>query len=311
MPRRSTLRPNMGVDVVVIGSVNRDISVMAPRLPRPGETIIGTHHFFGAGGKGANQAVAAARLGARVAMVGRVGADEHGESLVAGLVDAGVDTTAVGVDEDAATGIAIITIDEDAENTIVGSPGANMRLMPEHVEQQRELISSAAIVLTQLEVPTKTVAAAAAIATGTFCLNPAPARSLDAQLLREIDVLIPNRSELGILAGAGEPEGAKDALALAHDLETGGAVVVTLGADGAVGIDGDETFAVQSPKVQPVDPTGAGDAFCGALAQRLSLGESLQDAVRWAVAAGALATTRHGAQAAMPTREEVEALLAG
>jgi ribokinase len=300
----------MGQDVVVIGSVNRDISVMAPRLPRPGETIVGTGHFFGAGGKGANQAVAAARLGARVAMVGRVGADEHGESLVAGLVEAGVDTSAVGFDEDAGTGIAIITIDEDAENTIVGSPGANMRLRPEHVEQQRELISSASVVLTQLEVPTETVAAAAAMATGIFCLNPAPARSLDAQLLSEIDVLVPNRSDLGILTGNGEPEGSEDAATLAHRLETGGAVVVTLGADGAVVVDGDDTLSVPSPTVEPVDPTGAGDAFCGALAYRLSLGASLRDAVRWAVAAGALATTRYGAQTAMPSREEVEALLA-
>jgi ribokinase len=299
------------VDVVVIGSVNWDISVMAPRLPRPGETITGTGHFSGPGGKGANQAVAASRLGASVAMVGRVGDDDNGRSLVARLAAEGVDVSAVGVDDEAATGLAVITIDETAENTIVASPGANMRLTPADVEQHRHLISSAKIVMSQLEVPTETVAAAAALTRGIFCLNPAPARQLSTELLGRVDVLVPNRSELGALMGSAEPETGEQAVKMARGLETGGSVVVTLGADGAVVVDGSVSFEVESPPVDAVDPTGAGDAFCGALAHRLSLGESLRSAVRWAAAAGAVAATRLGAQAAMPTRDEVEALLDG
>lgn len=299
----------MDIDVVVIGSVNRDISVLAPRLPRPGESVTGTEHFYGPGGKGANQAVAAARLGARVAMVGRVGDDEHGGALVFGLAAEGVDTSAIGVDQEAGTGIAIITIDEDAGNTIVVSPGANMRLSPDDIEVNHELIADAAVVLAQLEVPTETVEAAAGTARGVFCLNPAPARPIPDGLLERVDVLIPNRSELGVLADSEEPATVEEVTEMARRLGHRGATVVTLGKRGAVLLEDGAVTEIPSPDVKPVDPTGAGDAFCGALAYSLSRGRTLDEAIRLATAAGAVAVTRRGAQSAMPTIHEVKALL--
>lgn len=282
---------------------------MAPRLPRPGETVTGTGHFFGPGGKGANQAAAAARLGAKVAMVGRVGDDEHGESLVEGLNAAGVDVSAIGVDDRAGTGIAIITIDSQAENTIVISPGANMELTPGHIETHHDLVAGAAVVLAQLEIPVETVLAAARITSGIFCLNPAPARPIPPELLERVDVLVPNRSELGVLAGVDEPRTAAEAVAAARKLRHHGPTVITMGADGAVVVDGDESETFTAPEVEPVDPTGAGDAFCGTLATILARRRRLAEAVLWAVAAGAAAVTRRGAQTAMPTIEEVEAFL--
>ena len=292
-------------DIVVIGSINHDLTVVTTRLPAPGETVLGSRHYAGGGGKGANQAVAAARLGARVAMVGRVGDDDHGSALRAALAAEGIDVEAVGLDESAPTGIAVITLDEHAENTIVVSPGANDWLAPEHLDP--ELIGGAAVVLVQLEIPLETVTAAAKLARGTLILNPAPARPLPRELLEHVDVAVPNRPELGILSGAPEPTTVAEAAELARRLGYGGTTVVTLGAAGAVFVDGKEVVHIPAPAVDPVDPTGAGDAFCGALGQALSQGWDMIDAVRRAVVAGALATTRPGAQTAMPTSEELEA----
>jgi ribokinase len=297
------------VDVVVVGSVNRDVSVMTPRLPRPGESVTGTEHFYGPGGKGANQAVAAARLGASVAIVGRVGRDEHGPTLVSGMRAEGIDVSALGEDPENATGIAIITIDARAENTIVVSPGANMHLSADHVEQHRDLIEGARVVLAQLEVPTDTVLAAARMTSGLFCLNPAPAREIPDDLLEWVDVLIPNRSELASLAHVDEPGTRDETASAVRSLGRRAPTVVTLGSAGAILVDSDGVTAFPAPAVDPVDPTGAGDAFCGALACFLSQGTSLEKAVPWAVAAGAAAVTRRGAQSAMPTIEEVEALV--
>jgi len=298
-------------DVVVVGSLNRDISIFAPRLPQAGESITGTDHFFGPGGKGANQAVAVARLGGRAAMVGRVGDDEHGVALVSGLESEGVDVSAVTVDEAAGTGLAVITIDQGAENTIVVSPGANSSLAPFDIERSGALVASATVVLTQLEVPLEAVEAASEIATGIFCINPAPARDLPTRLMQRVDLLVPNRSELGVLAHSTEPTDVHQAVEMAASLDHPGATVVTLGSAGAVLVEDGRAIHVPSPEVQSVDPTGAGDAFCGALVYSLSRGSTLEEAVRTAAAAGALATTRRGAQTAMPTSEEVEALLDG
>lgn len=282
---------------------------MTPRLPRPGESVTGTEHFYGPGGKGANQAVAAARLGSNTAMVGRVGRDEHGSSLTHGLQADGVDVSALAVDDEAGTGIAIITIDDHAENTIVVSPGANMRLGPAQVEANEDLISGARVVLAQLEVPTDAVLAAARVTSGLFCLNPAPAREIPEELLEWVDVLVPNRSELAALAGVEEPTTADEAEEAARRLGRGAPTVVTLGAAGAILVSSDGVRSFPAPKVDPVDPTGAGDAFCGALAHFLSKGEAIEGAIPWAVAAGAVATTRRGAQSAMPTIDEVEPLV--
>lgn len=300
----------MPVDVVVVGSINHDLTVVADRLPRPGETVLGISHYAGGGGKGANQAVAAARLGSSVAMLGRVGRDQHGLALVSHLRAEGVDVSGVGIDPHAPTGMAVITVDGRGENSIVVIPGANMSLDVEDISGFETLITEARVVLAQLEVPVETVAAAAGKAAGIFCLNPAPARPLPPELLALVDVLIPNRSELSTLAGGPEPEELDAVVESAASIPGPGAVVVTLGADGALVVEDDRVERIRAPGVDVVDTTGAGDAFCAGLATALSRGDTLTDAARLATAAGALATTRPGAQAAMPHAGEVEALMA-
>ena len=299
----------MGFDVIVIGSVNNDVSVMTPRLPRPGETVIGTRHFFGPGGKGANQAVAVARLGGNVGLVAMVGADEGGGSMLEGLADEGVDVSGVGIDPEAATGIAVITIDANAENTIVVSPGANHRLTPEHIDRNATAISNARVVLAQLEVPLETIEAAARISRGVFCLNPAPARPLPTELLERVDVLVPNRSELSALSGSGAVVGNDEVADVARGLRPQRPTVVTLGSDGAVLVEGAQTRRFQAFPVEAIDPTGAGDAFCGALAFSLSRGDALEEAVAFSSAAGAVSVTQAGAQSGMPSLGQVEALV--
>lgn len=300
----------MALDVLVIGSINMDVSVMTHRLPRPGETLIGKGHFLGPGGKGANQAVAVARLGGAVGLLGRVGTDEWGESLLSGLSDEKVDVSSVSTDP-AGTGLAIITIDDDAENTIVASPGANALLTPQHIEENASLISRAKVVLAQLEVPVETIEAAAQATKGIFCLNPAPAQMLPDSLLAITDVLIPNRSELSVLAGRPSIVETSEAAALAREMNPGGATVVTLGSDGAMVVDGSGETRYPAHDVVAVDPTGAGDTFCGALALSLSQGRELSEAVPFASAAAAISVTRPGAQGGMPTLAQVEALLSG
>jgi len=295
------------VDVVVVGSINQDTTVLTRSLPSPGETVLGRGHYTGGGGKGANQAVAAARLGSKVAMIGRVGDDQHGIALRASLTKEGVDVAAVGVDPRLPTGIALITIDEAAENTIVVSPGANHGLTPDHLDAR--LLVDGAVVLTQLEIPMETVLAAAGMCVGMLVLNPAPAQALPDELVDRVDLLVPNRTELAALSGREEPESFEQAVSAVRSLDRSRPTVVTLGADGALIVDGVEEHHISPPYVDPVDPTGAGDAFCGALADSSSRGMELVEAVRRAVVAGALATTRAGAQSAMPSAEEVEMAL--
>lgn len=293
-------------DVAVVGSANVDLVVPVEQLPRPGQTVLGGDHLRAPGGKGANQAVAAGRLGRSVAMIGRVGGDDHGRLLLGSLASAGVDTANVRTTPEAPTGIALITVETDGENTIAVSPGANSRVTPADVEAASAVLRSAAVTLVQLEVPLDTVAAAVAAAGGTVVLNPAPAAELSADTLAHVDVLVPNRSELGVLTGTDAPETVDDAVAAAKRLPGDLAVVVTLGADGALVLDGDVVEHVPACEVTAVDATGAGDAFCGGLADGLSRGLTLLDAVRWAVRVAGTATTRWGAQPAMPTPAEVE-----
>lgn len=219
----------MGFDIVVVGSINQDLTVRVPHHPAPGETVLGTSHVFGAGGKGANQAVAAARLGRRVAMIGRVGDDQPGRDLVRGLEAEDVDVSHVGVDGDAPTGLALITLDEQAENAIAVSPGANSRLHPETVEEARQVIVEATVLLVQLEVPIESVQEAASLATGTVILNPAPAAALPDELSALADVIVPNRSELATLAGVDLPTDIGEVSAAAHRLSGHSDVIVTLG----------------------------------------------------------------------------------
>lgn len=301
----------MDVDIAIVGSLNHDLTVVAPHLPRPGETVLGNNHYWDNGGKGANQAAAAARLGASVAMFGLVGDDEHGESLVDGLTQEGIDTAGVGIDHERRTGLAVITVDDEAENTIVVSPGANSALTAGEIESHRSTIADAKVLLAQLEVPAEAVASAVEICRGIICLNPAPAQALPIGLFERIDVLIPNRSELAALADVTIPTNRDETLEAISCLPATGAVVVTLGSDGALVVESGESALVPSHAVSAIDPTGAGDAFCGALAFALSRDRDLLEATKWAVAVGALATTRQGAQASMPTAAEVETFLNG
>ncbi|HZD24500.1 MAG TPA: ribokinase [Acidimicrobiia bacterium] len=296
----------MSTDIVVVGSLNHDITLLTTHHPGPGETVLGTGHYSDNGGKGANQAIAAARLGASVAMVGLVGHDGHGASLTSALKNEGIDITGVGIDPETPTGLAVITVDAEAENTIVVSPGANARIGPDHIDRHRTLLADARMVLAQLEIPVATVAAAAAAAKGMFCLNPAPATDLPPELRSRVDVLIPNRSELASLAGVQEPSSITEVVDAVERVDIAAIVIVTLGADGALVVEGKKTTHVEAPEVRSVDPTGAGDAFCGALADGISRGLWVGEATRRAVVAGALATTRPGAQAGLPTADELD-----
>jgi ribokinase len=277
--------------IALVGSINLDVVVGVERHPVPGETVVGGDRQELPGGKGANQAVAAARLGATVAFVGRVGDDDAGRRLREGLAAEGVDVTHVRVDPDAPTGMALIAVDGAGENTIVVSPGANARVGAADVEAARDVLAGAAVTLVQHEVPDDAVAAAIAGAGGTVVLNPAPARPIAAP----VDVLVPNRGELEALAGrAGDP------IALARSLDAARAVVVTLGSEGAAVIEGSRVERIPAPRVDAVDTTGAGDAFCGALAQALDAGADLVEAARWAVRAAAASVTKPGAEGGLP-----------
>lgn len=290
----------------MVGSLNQDITVRVPHHPRPGETVLGFGHAMAPGGKGANQAVAAARMGQAVAMVGAVGGDSYGDQLRTGLEAEGIDVSHVKRKTGVTTGLALIALDEEGENSIVVSPGANSTVSAEDVKAAGSLLASADVTLLQLEIPVAAVAAAAERAGGIVILNPAPAIPLPASLLAKVDVLVPNRTELGMLAERDSPFTPQEVLAAALELRGPQAIVVTLGADGAALIQGEGVEVLPAPMVQPVDTVGAGDAFCGALADGLARGMPLTEAVRRGIHAGAIAATREGAQPSLPLREEVE-----
>ncbi len=294
--------------VVVVGSVNMDLVVQVRRLPGPGETVSGGDLFRNPGGKGANQAVAAARLDQRVAFVGCIGDDEPGHALADALARDGVDTSNLHPLPGIPSGTALIAVSSDGENQIVVSPGANARVSPEHVAAASELLDAASVTLLQLEIPLDTVAAAARAATGTVILNPAPAADVPKDALSFVDVLVPNRVELSQLLGVEPPSTIDEAADAAGRLGGPRAVVVTLGADGAVVVTGGTRTHVPGVRVEAVDATAAGDSFCGALADALARGSSLEDGARWAVRAAALTCTRVGAQASLPRRDEVLAV---
>ncbi|WP_285391943.1 ribokinase [Streptomyces sp. RKAG337] len=310
--------------LVVVGSLNMDLSVTVPRLPRPGETVSGADVVRGPGGKGGNQAVAAARLGARVRMVGMLGDDTHGVELRAALTAEGIDDSTVGTLPATASGLALIVVQHDGENTITLSPGANHHLDEATLRSLTEgtVANRADTVLLQLEVPLPTVLAAAreARAAGALTvLNAAPLPGpgpLPAELLRAVDVLIVNETEAAGLLGLPDAPSAgrdEDWTARAERLRLlgPGTVVVTLGAAGAVAADARGGLSEPGFPADAVDTVGAGDAFCAQLAIALGLGRPLAESVRRACAAGAVAATRHGAQNALPTRAEVDSLLAG
>lgn len=297
-------------EVAVVGSANLDLVVEVDTIPLVGETVLGGDLRRIPGGKGANQAVAAARLGRQVAMIGRVGADEGGSILRDALDGDGVDTAHLLTTDDVPNGVALISVGADGDNAIVVSPGANGRVSPADVDAADTTLESAAVTLLQLEVPLDAVAAAAARAGGTVILNPAPAPAdpLPMELLADVDVLVPNQTELATLAGHDGPVDRTVAAELAGRLPSR-SVIITLGAEGAlVVLDGEATH-VPAPVVSPVDTTAAGDSFCGALADGLVRGLDLVDATRWAVRVGAATTQRPGAQPSLPTPAEVDQLV--
>ncbi len=307
--------PRAGPEVVVVGSANLDLVVEVETVPVAGETVRGGDLRRIPGGKGANQAVAASRLGRRVAMIGRVGDDDAGAMLRAAMDSSGVDTAGLLTTDGTASGTALIAVGTDGDNAIVVSPGANGRLSSDDVERAADVLGAAAVALLQLEVPLEAVAAAVRCARGTVVLNPAPAPAapLPAELLDRVDVIVPNQTELATMAGhAGlSPIGGVDpetAVALARGLPVA-AAVVTLGAAGAMVVTPTDATHVPAPTVVPVDTTAAGDAFCAALADALVSGADLVSAAEWAVKVGAATTLRHGAQPSLPTPAEIEHLL--
>ena len=299
--------------IVVVGSANADFTVRVERMPRPGETVLGGAFGQAAGGKGANQAVAAARAGGEVAFVACVGEDALGDQALQGFRDDGIDTAHVARTSEAASGVALIFVDGRGENSIAVAPGANARLTPAHVEKAAGVIAEADVLVVQLEIPLETVQAAVALAArhGTdVVLNPAPARPLGADLLRHVAVLTPNEAEAALLTDveAGSDEAVEEAAErlLAEGV---GAVMVTLGPRGAYVATPDVRRRVPGFAVEAVDTTAAGDVFNGALAVALAEGRPLAEAAGFANAAAALAVTRQGAQPSAPRRETIEGLL--
>lgn len=292
-------------DVVVVGSVNADLVVGVERRPAPGETVLGSDLATHPGGKGANQAVAVARLGGRAGIVGRVGDDGHGELLRGALAADGVGLAHLVTMPGTPTGVALIAVGPDGDNSIIVSPGANARLGPGDIADAGEMITGASVVSFQLEVPLPAVEAAAGMAAGAggrVVLNLSPPAPVPEELLALCDPLVVNEHEAAFLLG-GDGDAARMAAALAESGPR--SAVVTLGADGVVVAEGRGTTAVPSPKVKAVDTTGAGDAFTAALCLRLARGDALPDAARYATRAGAAAVRGPGAQSSFPRPDEL------
>jgi ribokinase len=312
------------MSVIVFGSMNMDLVARTPRIPAPGETLTGHSFETVPGGKGANQAVAVARLGVATRMVGRVGGDRFGEELLAGLQSSGVGVESVLVDPTTHSGVAVITVDDASENNIVIVPGANGRVDQADIERLQSLLSPASpqpttlqptVLLLQLEVPLSAVVGAAQAAKQaglTVILDPAPARSdLPDDLYPLIDIITPNQVETGQLAGfpVTDLATAKQAAAVLHQRGVG-TVITKLGKQGAWCLTHTESFEIPVFPVKAVDTVAAGDAFNGGLAAGLAAGFSLRQATRQAAAVAALSVTKAGAQPSLPTRAELDAFLA-
>lgn len=299
--------------IVVVGSSNTDMILRLPRIPRPGETLLGGEYLTAAGGKGANQAVAAARAGGDVTLVARVGADSLGEQALAGFRRERINVDFIRRDPKRPSGVALIFVSDKGENSIGVAPGANGRLSVADLRRARGAVSKAAVLLVQLEVPLPAVTAAVEMAHAAgrpVVLNPAPAQQLPATLLRKVSVLTPNESEASLLAGIRVTDAATAGRAARKLRAQGvGTVIVTLGANGALIVDRAAEVLVPAFPVKPLDTTAAGDVFNGALAVALAQGQPLVEAVRFACAAAALSVTRLGAQPSAPRRAAIQRLL--
>jgi ribokinase len=296
--------------IVVIGSSNTDMIIRVPRIPRAGETLLGGEFFTAAGGKGANQAVGAARLRGKVALIARVGRDTFGDQAIAGLRRDGIDVSCVFRDKLTPSGVALIFVAKEGENSIAVAGGANAKLSPSDVKKAARVIRSAALLVAQLETPLATVTAAVEVAAKAgvpVILNPAPARPLPNSLLERISILTPNETEAELLTGIKVTDAAAAAKACSKLRSRGvGIVILTLGKRGAFLADADGPRLVPGFKVKTVDSTAAGDIFNGALGVALAEGKTVLDAVRFANAAAALSVTRLGAQPSAPSRADIE-----
>ncbi len=295
----------MSVDIAVVGSCNVDLVVNVDSIPTVGQTVLGGDLRRIPGGKGANQAVAASRLGKSVAMIGRIGDDENGKFLQANLEENDVNTEFLFTTPETPTGVALISVQNDGDNAIVVSPGANSELSPEDVAAVPP-VAEAQVVLLQAEIPIETVLAAARVAEGTVIWNPAPApnESVPLELLDLVDVLVPNQQELELLIGNGSADNLESIFAMAKTFPCS-STIVTLGAQGAVVVASNEAVHIPAPEISPVDTTAAGDSFCAALAGSLVEGKDLVEAAQWAVQVGAATTLIAGAQPSLPTSSEV------
>lgn len=301
-----------GPRIALVGSINHDLVVKVPTIPRPGETLTGSHFAEISGGKGANQAVAAARCGGAVTMIGRVGRDSFGPSLLANVQNEGINVAHV-TETDGSSGVAVIAVDDAGENSIVVVPGANGLLTPEDVHNAADAIRSSQFLVLQLEIPVETVRAAIEIAKSAgvpVLLDPAPAPGHIPPGLLHVDIVCPNETEAEALTGIAVVDDAS-AYAVADALREIGVhkVLITRGADGVTIVTDRIREVVPSIAVEAVDTTAAGDAFAGALAVELASGVPMLDAVRFASVAGALAASRAGAQPSLPTREQIKSQL--
>ncbi len=300
-----------GKSIVVIGSSNTDMTIKAESLPKPGETVIGGVFYMSQGGKGANQAVAAARLGGKVTFICKVGSDQFGDQSLDCYDQEGIDTSLVSRCDGVASGVALITVDSNAENCIVVASGANACLSEDDIIKARAEIGRAGLVLMQMETPVETIGFVTEIAAAAgvrVILNPAPAMDIPDRLLKMLYIITPNKTEAGMLSGVEVVDW--ESACRAADVIAGRGVpvvIITLGAQGALVRDGGSYHRVEAEKVEAVDTTGAGDTFSGALCVALSEGASILDAVRFACKASAISVTRMGAQTSIPTRDEVDA----
>ncbi len=298
------------VDIVVLGSLNMDLVIKAPRAPEAGETIRGHDFQMVPGGKGANQAAAAAKLGGQVAMVGRVGGDAFGPVLIDNMARQGVDTSHIHRDAEASTGVAVITVEDTGENRIVISAGANGRVNNTDVDGAEGLLRRAKFLILQLEIPLPVVDYAIEAArrhSVKVVLNPAPAASVPPEFLGRVDYLVPNETETKILTGLDVSDLTSAERAARQFLSYGvGEVIITMGEKGALRVTNTDANHVPAREVKAVDTTAAGDAFIGGLAVALVKGFTPQEAVRYAACAGTLAVTKFGAQTSLPSAEEVD-----
>ncbi len=300
-------------NIVVVGSSNTDMIIKTEKIPKPGETVIGGEFYKAAGGKGANQAVAASRAGGHVALIASVGNDVFGEEAITGFKNDGINIEYIKKDSVNASGIALIFIDKIGENSIVVASGANLNLLESDLKKAQEKISDADVLLMQLETPIETVAAAAKMACSAsvkVILNPAPAQSLSDDLLKCISILTPNESEAELLTGI-EVKDENDAAKAAKMLLEKGVdiVIVTLGNHGAFLATKEESKLIPGFKVDASDTTAAGDVFNGALAVAISEKKEIKDAIKFAHAAAAISVTRIGAQPSAPKLTEINEFL--